>query len=151
MIISPEDIGTLSSEKRRTIMERSMEDISSIYDYVRNIVKDVKDHGDPVLLKVNSEFKEDVTAVDLVVTDEEIREAYDRVDGAVVSSLKAAAENIIKFHTAQKERDMWSIEICEGVLAGRITRPMDRVGCYVPGGRRQASPKLSPRPLRGKA
>lgn len=135
MLISPEDIGTLSSEKRRSIMERSMEDISSIYDYVRGIVKDVKDHGDPVLLKVNREFKEDVTADDLVVADEEIRKAYDRVDGTVVSSLRAAAENIVKFHAAQKGRDMWSIEIREGVLAGRMTRPMDRVGCYVPGGR----------------
>jgi histidinol dehydrogenase len=29
---------------------------------------------------------------------------------------------------------MWSIEIREGILAGRITRPMDIVGCYIPGG-----------------
>jgi histidinol dehydrogenase len=52
----------------------------------------------------------------------------------VVDCLKTAAQNIIKFHTAQKEREMWSIEVTEGILAGRITRPMDIVGCYIPGG-----------------
>jgi histidinol dehydrogenase len=30
---------------------------------------------------------------------------------------------------------MWSIEVAEGILAGRMTRPIDRVGCYIPGGR----------------
>ncbi len=135
MIINPESISALTPENRKALMERSMEDISSIYDYVRDIVADVKDHGDPVLLRVNGEFKADVAPSDLTVTREEIRRAYDQVDGAVIDSLKAAAANITRFHEAQKERDMWSIEIREGILAGRITRPMDRVGCYVPGGR----------------
>ncbi len=135
MIINPEKIEDLSPENRKTLMDRSMEDISSIYEYVRDIVMDVKDHGDPVLLRVNSEFKPDVAAADLAATKEEIQEAYERVDGKVVDSLKVAAENITKFHEAQKEREMWSVEIREGILAGRITRPMDRVGCYVPGGR----------------
>ncbi len=135
MIISPEKIETLSPDNLKALMDRSMEDISSIYEYVRNIVEDVKNHGDSVLLKVNSEFKANVGAADLVVTKEEIQEAYERVDENVINSLKAAAENITRFHEAQKEREMWSIEIREGILAGRITRPMDRVGCYVPGGR----------------
>ena len=52
----------------------------------------------------------------------------------MVDCLKVAANNIIKFHTAQKEREMWSIEVTTGILAGRITRPMDIVGCYIPGG-----------------
>ena len=68
MIIRPETFETLSPENRKALMERSMEDISSIHDYVRNIVADVKDHGDPVLLKVNSEFKADVASADLAVT-----------------------------------------------------------------------------------
>ena len=29
---------------------------------------------------------------------------------------------------------MWSIEVSDGILAGRITRAMDIVGCYIPGG-----------------
>jgi len=56
------------------------------------------------------------------------------VDTKVVDCLKTAAQNISKFHQAQLEREMWSIEVREGILAGRITRSMDIVGCYVPGG-----------------
>ncbi|GAF75747.1 unnamed protein product, partial [marine sediment metagenome] len=68
------------------------------------------------------------------VTREEIEEAYKQLDSKVVDCLKVAAANIIKFHQAQLEREMWSIEISEGILAGRITRAMDIVGCYIPGG-----------------
>ena len=67
-------------------------------------------------------------------TPEEIKEAYNQLDPYVVECLKAAARNIIKFHKAQLEREMWSIEVREGILAGRVTRAMDIVGCYIPGG-----------------
>jgi histidinol dehydrogenase len=40
---------------------------------------------------------------------------------------------------AQREREMWSIEVAPGILAGRVVRPMDIVGCYIPG-RRAAYP-----------
>ena len=52
-----------------------------------------------------------------------------------MDALEKAARNILKFHEAQREREMWSIEVAEGILAGRMVRPMERVGCYVPGGR----------------
>ena len=69
-----------------------------------------------------SKHKEDITTADLEVTKEEIQEAYKQLDPKVVDCLKKAAENIIKFHEAQKEREMWSIEVSEGILAGRVTR-----------------------------
>jgi histidinol dehydrogenase len=76
-----------------------------------------------------------VTSAELKVTPEEIERAYGQVNGAVVDSLKVAARNITRFHQAQVEREMWSVEVTNGVLAGRMIRPMDRVGCYIPGGR----------------
>ena len=135
MILKPEKINDLSSDRKKNIMERSMEDISSIYDDTRKIVEDVRYNGDAVALTHYKKHKEDISSTDLEVTREEIEQAYKEVDPQVVDCLKKAAENIIKFHTAQKEREMWSIEITDGILAGRITRPMDIVGCYIPGGR----------------
>ncbi|MBW2017222.1 MAG: histidinol dehydrogenase [Deltaproteobacteria bacterium] len=135
MIINPENINDLPPDRRKSIMERSMEEISSIYDYVRKIVEGVKESGDASLLEVNREFKSDLSVEDLVVTPREIREAYEQVDPAILEGLRKAAKNISRFHEAQKEREMWFIEVQPGILAGRITRPMDRVGCYVPGGR----------------
>ena len=52
----------------------------------------------------------------------------------MLAALKVAAGNIEKFHQAQREREMWAMEVQPGILAGRLTRPLDRVGCYIPGG-----------------
>ena len=134
MRITPRTIDELSPEQKTTIMARSMEDISSIYEDVRAIVDDIKRQGDAVALAHYRKHKDPLAAEDLEVTPEEIQQAYSLVDPAVVECLKTAAENIIKFHGAQREREMWSIEVREGILAGRITRPMDIVGCYIPGG-----------------
>ncbi len=134
MKLTPETIDSLSPEKYKAIMERSMEDISSIYGDVRNIVEDIKNRGDAVTLEHYKKHKDDIAPSDLEATPEEIKEAYKQLDPEVVECLKIAAKNIIKFHTAQLERDMWSIEVNRGILAGRVTRPMDIVGCYIPGG-----------------
>ncbi len=134
MEIKPQRIEDLSPEKKKTVMERSMEDISSIYEDIRRIVDDIKNRGDAVALDHYRKHKHDIAPSDLEVTKEEISAAYKQVDTKVVDCLKMAAQNISKFHQAQLEREMWSIEVREGILAGRITRAMDIVGCYIPGG-----------------
>jgi len=134
MELKPERIDSLSQDTYRAVMERSMEDISSIYEDVRKIVEDIKNRGDAVTLEHYKKHKDDIASPDLEATPDEIKEAYNQVNPEVVECLKAASQNIIKFHKAQLERDMWSIEVKEGILAGRITRPMDIVGCYIPGG-----------------
>ena len=134
MELKPIKINDLTSVQVKAVMERSMEDISSIYEDVRKIVVDIKKRGDEVILEHYKKHKTDISAPDLEATADEIREAYAQLDPKVVECLKIAAENIVKFHKAELERDMWSIEIREGILAGRITRPMDIVGCYIPGG-----------------
>ena len=53
----------------------------------------------------------------------------------VRQALKQAAKNIEKFHRAQLEREMWSIEVQPGILAGRVRRAMETIGAYVPGGK----------------
>ena len=135
MKLTPIQIDKLTAEQRKSIMERSMEDISSVYEHVRKIVEDVRQRGDAAILEQPETRGQDISAADLEVKPTEIEEAYSRVDPKVVECLKVAAENITAFHRAQLDRSMWSVEVCNGVLAGRITRPMDKVGCYIPGGR----------------
>ncbi len=134
MEMKPEKIDSLSPETYRMVMERSMEDISSIYEDVRKIVEDIRNRGDSVTLEHYRKHKSDISSGDLEVGPDEIKEAYNQVDPEVIECLKTASRNIIKFHEAQREREMWSIEVTNGILAGRITRPMDIVGCYIPGG-----------------
>ena len=135
MSLKPEKIKDLSPDKLSSILERSAVDVSGVYDYVRRIVEDVRSRGDAALLEANRELKRDISTADLEVSPEEVEEAYGKVDSKVVDALEKAASNILKFHEAQREREMWFIDVAEGILAGRMVRPMERVGCYVPGGR----------------
>ncbi len=137
--MKPERLSQLSPERRTAIMKRSMEDVSAIFADMRAICVDIKERGDAVTLEHYAKHKMGISPADLVVTRKEVERAYDAIDPKVVEKLRFAAANIEKFHLAQREREMWSIEIAPGILAGRVTRPMDIVGCYVPG-RRAAYP-----------
>jgi len=139
MILKPEKIDNLKPEQYRIIMKRSSEDIDSIYEEVREIVLDVRDNGDQVSLDHYKKYKHDLTLKDLEVTKEDVEEAYRNVDSKVIDALKFASENILKFHRAQVEREMWLIDIADGILAGRMTTPLERIGAYIPG-RRAAYP-----------
>ncbi len=133
--MKPERLSELSPERRTAIMKRSMEDVSAIFAEMRAVCVDISKRGDAVTLEHYAKYKKDISAADLAVTRQEIEKAYDAISPQVVEKLRFAAANIEKFHLAQREREMWSIEIAPGILAGRVTRPMDIVGCYVPGGR----------------
>ncbi len=136
-IIKVERLCELTPERKTAIMSRSMEDIGDIYESVRDICKDIRQRGDQVTLEHYKKLKEDISPADLKVTAQETAAAYDAVGAEVVEHLKFAARNIEKFHTAQLEREMWSVEIAPGILAGRVNRPLESAGCYIPG--RQAN------------
>jgi histidinol dehydrogenase len=139
MMIKPEALLNLTPERRQAILKRSMEDVSAIFADMRAICVEIARRGDAVTLEHYAKYKKGITAKDLVVTREEIDAAHKAIDPKVVEKLRFAAANIEKFHLAQREREMWAIEVAPGILAGRVIRPMDIVGCYIPG-RRAAYP-----------
>jgi len=136
MTLHPERIDNLRPDQYQDILKRSRTDITSILDEVREIVKDVRENGEQVFLDYyRKEYKSDLTLKDLEVCKEEVAEAYRHVDSKVIDALNLAAQNITKFHQAQIEREMWSVDIANGILAGRMTTPLEKVGVYIPGGR----------------
>lgn len=135
MIITPKPLASLGSKERAAILDRSMADISAVYEDMRRIVADVRDRGDAALLDMSREFKSDVEAADLAASPGEVDAAIKKVEPKVMDALRVAAANITRFHEAQREREMWSTYVANGILAGRVTRPIERVGCYIPGGR----------------
>lgn len=133
-MLEPIRISDLSSQDRRAVMTRSTEDVFDVFDRVREILTDVRDRGDAALLNQMLDFEADYQPADLVVSPEEIKAAYDLVSPEVIDALKLARDNIARFHKAQLERPMWTMENSPGVLLGRMTTSLDRVGCYAPGG-----------------
>jgi histidinol dehydrogenase len=133
-IMSIENLSKLSDERRAEILSRSMIDVSDVYSEMRAVVEDIGHRGDMVSVEHYRKLKSDITAADITATEAEVRAAYNQVPNEVVAGLKLAAGNIEKFHRAQRERDMWSIEISPGVIAGRMFTAVEAAGCYVPGG-----------------
>jgi len=124
----------LSPVRRQTILSRSRGDVSEVLAQVAPILAALRREGDAESLRQHRQFKADLTLADLEATPEEIAAAYRAVDPEVLAALKAAAANIEKFHRAQQDREMWAMEVQPGILAGRLSRPLERVGCYIPGG-----------------
>ncbi|MGP7988690.1 MAG: histidinol dehydrogenase [Desulfobaccales bacterium] len=124
----------LSPARRQAILGRSRGDVSEVLAQVAPILAALRRDGDAESLRQHRQFKVDLSLSDLEASPEEIAAAYRAVDPEVLAALKAAHANIEKFHRAQQEREMWAMEVQPGILAGRLSRPLARVGCYIPGG-----------------
>ncbi len=136
MSLKPVRIDDLTPREYQSLMERSQVDISSVYERVGDIVRDVRDKGEGVFLDYyRAHYKAGLTSQELEVGKEEIEEAREHVNAEVIDALRYAAGNIGKFHHAQMDKGMWQIEVAEGILAGRLITPLQRVGVYIPGGR----------------
>jgi histidinol dehydrogenase len=136
MMLQPEKIDDLAPERYQKILKRSRTDIASVLEEVGQIVRDVRENGETVFLDYfRKEFKLDLEPDDLEVGDEEIADAYRSIDPKLIDALKTAAQNITTFHRAQMEREMWLTDVAEGIMAGRMITPLEKVGAYIPGGR----------------
>ena len=133
-LIKVEYLAELSPARRQSILRRSREDVSQVFEAVRPILAALLKDGDEENLRQHRQFKADLSAAQLEVSAAEIEAAYAQVDPKVLTALKAAAANITRFHQAQREREIQALEVAPGILAGRLIRPLARVGCYIPGG-----------------
>ena len=115
------------------LIKRSQADINEILAIVSDILADVKENKDEAIKRYTAKF-DGAELDDLKVSDEEIKEAYDSLDDNLIDALKSASKNIEKFHKAQIPQE-WSMEVDTGITAGQIIRPINSVGCYIPGGR----------------
>lgn len=117
---------------------RSYEQIESVKQDVEAIVNEVRENGDAAVIKFTEKFDGvKMKKEELVVSSEEINEAYKNIDSELVDSLKFAIKNIKKFHENQLNivKDSWAVKIDKGITAGQIYRPIEKIGVYIPGGR----------------
>jgi histidinol dehydrogenase len=123
----------LEYQENTDVFNRSKLDAEGVMDTVRSILSTVKEDGDIALRQYTKKF--DRVDLNLIrVDDEVIDNSLKNLDGKLIKALEKAANNIAKFHKAQIP-DEWMIEVDKGVMAGQIIRPLDSVGCYIPGGR----------------
>lgn len=99
---------------------------------VRTILADVRARGDVALRELTERF--DGVALDaLEVPRAELDAALADMTPEVRAALELAAERIAEHHRAQLRDEVAHDD--DGVHIRSYLRPVDRVGCYVPGGR----------------
>ncbi len=102
---------------------------------VQAIVEDVRDRGDSALRDWSQQLDRGVPPA-WTVPHEVLAEAWHSLAQADRDALEHAARNIRTFAEAQRlTLQGMEIEIEPGVFAGQRVVPVDRVACYVPGGR----------------
>jgi histidinol dehydrogenase len=100
---------------------------------VRRIVADVRRRGDRAVRKYAEQWDGLPSREPLRVAEEEIKAAWKSAAPQLKASLRTAAANIRRFCEWQKPME-WT-RTRNGITVGQIVRPLDSVGCYVPGGR----------------
>ncbi len=107
--------------------------LDEIEPMVRRIIDDVRTHRDEALSRYAREFDGLGPDQKLRVEESELKNAWKHAPAKLKSALRIASENIRQFCEWQKPKE-WT-RSRNGITLGRIVRPLDSVGCYVPGGR----------------
>lgn len=121
-----------SRETWKQLSLRPQLDLGYLEGVVNNILHRVKISGDAALKEFALQF-DHVRIEDLRVTEKEITEASLEASDELKEAIQIAAENIRKFHAAQR-REVLTIQTMPGVRCWRKSIAIEKVGIYIPGG-----------------
>ena len=129
---------------RQALRERFSDDAGGgCQAAVAGILARVRRDGDAAVLEYCRQFDCPVmTSAMLRVSEEEFAQAGQGMDAAFLASLRLAAERIRVFHEREME-DSWMLTREDGTITGRLVRPVDSAGLYVPGGKEGSTPLVS--------
>ena len=118
----------------RALEHRGATDLAEVEPAVRRIVSNVRRNGDRALRRYSTQWDGLAKGEPLRVPEADLHEAWQKIPPALQDAIKQAAVNIRRYCEWQKPEE-WRREIQPGVFVGQLVRPLESVGCYVPGGR----------------
>lgn len=129
----------LNEDTKKNILEdllkRSPNNYDTYADTVSEIIDEVKKKKDEAVFAYTKKFdKADLNASTILVSEEEIKEAYDQVPASLVEIIQKALVNIKDYHVKQKQYS-WFDSKPNGTILGQKVTPLSVVGVYVPGGK----------------
>ncbi len=124
---------SLSELQQDSVLERpAITEGANITAIVSDVIAKVKNEGDAALKELTEKFDR-VTPDSIRVGSNEIEEACARLTPEMKQALEQAYSNIAKFHEAQKPQPI-KVETQPGVVCEQVTRAINTVGLYIPGG-----------------
>ena len=128
------DLSQMAPGQLQQVLNRpSQKSADSILKIVVPIIDDVKKNGDKALLSYTHRF-EKATSLTSPVLKAPFPEHLMQLPAETIKAIDVSFENIKKFHAAQQEDKPLRVETMPGVVCSRFSRPIERVGLYVPGG-----------------
>jgi histidinol dehydrogenase len=125
-ILYPNKKGWLKLRQRPRIQVKELNTL------VNQVFEKINVEGDKAVLNYTKQFDK-VNLKSLQVNEETIKSASQSISLELKQAIKLAKRNVEKFHQAQTELSK-KIETTEGVVCWRESRPIEKVGIYIPGG-----------------
>ena len=117
------------------LLKRSPNSYGEYEGRVSTIIDDIKSRRDEAVFEYTKKFDGyDLNADNIIVTEDEIKAAYEEIDDGLVEIIRKALVNIRNYHAKQK-RNSWFDATPDGTILGQKITPLARVGVYVPGGK----------------
>ena len=131
-------IENLTKENTNNLLEKLLKRSPTNYDSyekdVKAIINNVKDNGDKALFDYTLQFdKANINADNIVVTTEELEEAYKEVDPKLIEVIRKSLTKIKAFHEKQLQNSWF--DYSDGIILGQKVTPIEKAGVYVPGGK----------------
>lgn len=117
------------------LLKRSPNSYGEYEERVQSILSEVKTRKDAAVFEFTEKFdKAHIDASNILVTEEEIAEAYKLVEKDLLEVIRKSLTNIEAYHTRQRQNS-WFDSKADGTILGQKVTPLERVGVYVPGGK----------------
>ena len=117
------------------LLKRSPNSYGKYEESVRQILDDVKEKRDEAVFAYTKKFDGvEISASNILVTEEEVQEAYDKVGEELLGIIRKALKNIESYHAKQMQYS-WFDSKPDGTILGQKVTALQRVGVYVPGGK----------------
>lgn len=118
----------------QNLLKRSPNNYGEFEGRVNAIIEEVRNNRDQAVFNYTKQFDgADINAGNILVTEEEIAEAYEQVDTALLAVIRKSLVNIKKYHEKQVQNSWFTTE--DGIILGQKVTALATVGVYVPGGK----------------
>jgi histidinol dehydrogenase len=118
----------------RALEHRGANDLAEVQPTVRRIVNNVRRDGDRALRRYSARWDSLSKDEPMRLPETDLWDAWQKTSTELKDAITQAAANIRRFCEWQKPEE-WRREIHPGVFVAQLVRPLESVGCYVPGGR----------------
>jgi histidinol dehydrogenase len=119
-------------ESWASLLKRPTPDYATLENNVKSIFQDINVHGDKSVLKYTKLF-DGIDIDHMKVNAAEMENASNSISKELKTAIDTAYDNIYKFHKAQQQEEL-KVETQPGVTCWQASKPIQKVGLYIPGG-----------------